>query len=228
MGNKRYGKINYVSGKKWSGPPPPPSCSSSFITQLVPPILKTLILGMIGKDKPIVSIESLDPDCIDFTKKVAALSDASFNVSYRDGRRVQWLMTENRKDGSDLVSTLAIRIDDDEVFQGQLTIYSAFKRGIVTFTDCLFGAIELLYNHLLQSSYLGRTEIEMTIGVVTVRGSISHTEPLKALVEKVIEMSAVSRETAFDYTAVYGIFPDEKFGYFYGSLTQLVESPLPT
>jgi hypothetical protein len=190
--------------------------------------VKTLILGAIGQDQIVISESELHPSALALTDSALQARDGSTDFTSPGGKRLQVLLTNNRRDGDDLLSALRLQMNGEVVFDGRLSIRKAFSREKVTLTYCLVGAVELFYDHLLQGVVLDPRieETEMQIGVLSIKGTISRPEVIREVLTSTIERRPRSMYPGFDHQLLYGIFPDEGFHHFFGDSCRLVESAI--
>ena len=81
-------------------------------------------------------------------------------------------------------------------------------------------------DHLYQLAQMGKLQINLNIGVLEIKGSITNPDVIKNVLQLTFRRTGRDPIPAFDSTVAFGIFPDGGFERFYGDDYRLVESEL--
>jgi hypothetical protein len=112
MGMARQGSTNRQTGNRWpSGGNPWNPCSRSFVGQLIPPILATLVRGLAGNPHEVFNRDALQPDALAFATKVAALQTAELDFTSPAGKRLQVRLDNVNRDRDDLTAALSLQMN---------------------------------------------------------------------------------------------------------------------
>lgn len=207
----RNSSNNYYTSSWWC-------CGTMF---LPPIVLNALPEHMTG-----FTLADLHPEVEAYTRSIVAGKDARLSTTTPAGRHMDTRMSGIRREGDDLSADITLRMDEVQVFHGTIRLFGVHRRGIITFAHSVMGSLETLYDHLLQSAHLGRREVRLAIGIVEADGTIDDAARLRETLEANVSLARKWPRGGYDATLMYGVFPDHRFEYFYGSRYELRERPV--
>ena len=219
MGKFKKGPVNKATNFNFKKPGG--TCSTSILTIFVPPILKTIILALVGKRITTISFDDFAEPVQEFTNAVAEGEEAVFKTT-PSGRSVDTTLSDVAWDGEQLRAAMALQIDGQAAFSGNFELLQVDRSNRFMLGEMLIDAIEMHYYHLWQRAEMGIQDSTMDVGSVRISGVMSAPEAISELFSGLLRRNEPGGDPDFDTNSPYGLFPVAGFHHFYGGLYRRV------